>query len=112
MKFDKLIEDYVEKMNIDDFLPVCDNIHPVIEEMVTELEDAEDFKDMWKGRLSLLQQHERHCLASELKAGLMVFLPPAVREAVEKDLQHILLYAISAAWVVHPIVADKFGEGK
>lgn len=113
MKPAKALENYiVSEIDMDDFAPVCDNIHPIIEDLVTEMEDAEDFREMWKGRLTILQQNERHCLASELNASLMGYLAPDVAQTFSKDLQHILLYAISSAWVIHPIVASKFGEGQ
>lgn len=113
MKFDKLIEEFVNSLDFDGTPTLgCPTIHPTVEKALWELEDAKDFEIMWQWRLSKLQQVERHCLATELQASLMDYLPVQAYKAVEPELRNLLLYVISAAWLVHSEVEKKFGEQK
>jgi len=111
MKFtNNPFEEFIDQLDIDGTSTLdCPTIHPAVEKVLWELEDAKDFETLWHQRLTDLQRVERHCLATELKASLMDYLPVQVYKVAEPELQQLLLYVISAAWLVHSEIEKQFG---
>lgn len=89
--------------------PTCETVHPHVKDALMDLERSADWKDLWTHRLTPLQQVERHCLANELKVTLQTYMEDKDYRAIEPELQHILLLAISAAWLVHEKVEIDMG---
>jgi hypothetical protein len=110
-EFDKLLREYINTLNFDT-APTPTNVHPYINDALTELEMSSDFGTLWAERLSDLEQVMRQCLAKEVKESLMPNLPANVAHTIDPYLIPMLHYAISAAWLVHRQVVEEWGDTK
>ena len=110
MTLKQALEAFINTLDLSGFgKPTCETVYPHVTDALMDMERSADFKDLWTNRLTPLQQVERHCLANELKLGLQSYLKPEEYRAIERELQHLLLYVISAAWLVHETVEDDMG---
>ena len=104
------LEEFINTLDLSGFgKPTCETVHPHVTNALMDLERSADWKDLWTKRLTPLQQVERHCLANELKVSLQAYMKEKEYRAIEPELQHILLIAISAAWLVHEKVTQEMG---
>lgn len=111
MTLKQVLEEFINTLNFDGCEPpTCHTVHPHVHNTLSDLERSIAFKDLWTDQLTKLQQVERHCLANELKLSLQNYLSDEKFRAIESaNLQHILLYVISAAWLVHEKVILEMG---
>ena len=105
-------EKHIEKIDMSDVLPTCDNIHPLVREYMFELLRSPEMDNLFDDQLTDFEGQLRDCLSTEIETLLEQKLPKENWEAIEPYLRSITQFTIAAAWLMKMKIGPQFGEGK